>query len=229
MVTRTLPVLTEADLQAGGGTAGSNGSFATAGSSFTYDATTMPWYMMEIVDTGSDTTTLSSDTNPDNTDGGPNVDNEGSDGETGTLFDPSGNPIGTPGGRVAADRWGVMEGSDGSIIEIYEIENFDDIDIYVFSAPLVDGVTYTTTVQNTRDAGLQYSQVMCLAAGTQITTPAGPRPIEGLQVGDIVLTADTGPQPVLGISVQDLCAAHLVHHPQKPPHPHSCRRIGKSR
>ena len=186
---------------AGGGSVGSNGSFATPGSIFTYSAATMPWYTMEIVDNGADTTTLSSDTDPTNTDGGANADNEGTDGETGALFDPDGNQVGSSG-QVAADRWGVMEGSDGSTIFIYEIENYDDIDIYAFSEPLVDGVTYTTSTQNPRDTAISYGQMVCLARGTRVRTPDGPRAIETLVPGDSVITVDNGAQPVLAVTQQ---------------------------
>lgn len=39
--------------------------------------------------------------------------------------------------------------------------------------------------------------VVCFASGTWIETPEGPRAIETLESGDLVLTADTGPQPIL--------------------------------
>ncbi|WP_281494135.1 Hint domain-containing protein [Jannaschia sp. S6380] len=190
-----IQVLTEADLLAGGGTVGSNGTFATTGSTFTYDAATMPWYTMQVVDNGADTTTLSADTNSANSDGGANADNEGSDGETGTLFDPDGNAVGSTG-RVAADRWGELSGSDGSTIFIYEVENQDDIDVYAFSAPLVDGVTYTTSVQNSRDTPFEYGQVVCIARGTRILTSSGYHRIEDLSVGDAVETVDHGAQTI---------------------------------
>lgn len=40
----------------------------------------------------------------------------------------------------------------------------------------------------------------CFTIGTLIATPQGPRPIETLKLGDLVLTMDDGPQPVLYIS-----------------------------
>lgn len=36
----------------------------------------------------------------------------------------------------------------------------------------------------------------CFCASTLIDTPSGPRPVEALQVGDMVATLDRGPQPV---------------------------------
>lgn len=38
--------------------------------------------------------------------------------------------------------------------------------------------------------------MICFAAGTQLMTPTGPRAIEDIAVGDLVLTVDRGPQPV---------------------------------
>lgn len=40
------------------------------------------------------------------------------------------------------------------------------------------------------------ASVVCFAAGTQIETPDGPRTIETLVAGDVVLTAHDGPQPI---------------------------------
>jgi VCBS repeat-containing protein len=39
--------------------------------------------------------------------------------------------------------------------------------------------------------------VPCFVAGTPIDTPSGPRPVESLRPGDLVLTLDHGPQPLL--------------------------------
>ena len=197
MVTETFVVILESDLQAAGFTPASNGAFTTVGSSFTYTAAAMPYYQMVVEDNGADQTTLSSDLdNKTNEDGGTNADNEGTDGETGTLYDPNGNPVGTQGGRVASDRAGIMEGSDGSIIEIYEIEHYDDIDMYAFSGPLVEGVTYTVISAEPRDQPIEYAQLICFIAGTRIHTPAGAVPIEDLAVGDLVQTVDHGMQPI---------------------------------
>ncbi|OOY02888.1 Hint domain-containing protein [Thioclava sp. F28-4] len=37
----------------------------------------------------------------------------------------------------------------------------------------------------------------CFLAGTRIDTPDGPRPVERLKAGDLVITEDDGPQPLL--------------------------------
>jgi hypothetical protein len=37
---------------------------------------------------------------------------------------------------------------------------------------------------------------VCFVAGTRIETPTGPRPVESLRAGDLVMTLDHGPQPL---------------------------------
>lgn len=37
---------------------------------------------------------------------------------------------------------------------------------------------------------------ICLTSGARIDTPGGPRPVETLRVGDLVITRDAGPQPI---------------------------------
>ncbi|WP_265499198.1 Hint domain-containing protein [Paracoccus beibuensis] len=53
----------------------------------------------------------------------------------------------------------------------------------------------------------------CFTPGTMIATPHGPCAIEGLAVGDLVLTVDSGAQPILWIGTRevhlDADAAHL--------------------
>lgn len=39
-------------------------------------------------------------------------------------------------------------------------------------------------------------KIICFAAGTRIATPYGPRAVETLRPGDLVLTRDNGPQPI---------------------------------
>lgn len=64
--------------------------------------------------------------------------------------------------------------------------------------PLVAGQSYTFNVERSSyRQGNQYDEyVACFAKGTLIETPDGPRAVEGLNVGDCVLTHDNGPQPL---------------------------------
>ncbi|MBU2981565.1 Hint domain-containing protein [Lentibacter algarum] len=61
-----------------------------------------------------------------------------------------------------------------------------------------DGTNYTATTTPT--AGT----VPCFLTGTMIETSTGPRPVEGLKIGDIVHTRDNGPQPVLWAGRREL-------------------------
>jgi hypothetical protein len=45
-------------------------------------------------------------------------------------------------------------------------------------------------------------EVPCFTNGTMIDTPEGPRPVESLKVGDLVMTADRGAQPIRWIKAR---------------------------
>lgn len=51
--------------------------------------------------------------------------------------------------------------------------------------------------------------VLCFAAETLIDTPNGPRPVDMLQAGDLVLTYDNGPKPVLWVGQSRLSGVAL--------------------
>lgn len=59
--------------------------------------------------------------------------------------------------------------------------------------------------------------VICFLPGTRIATPAGPRPVEALQPGDLVLTRDNGAQPLVWRGETRLSGAELYLHPQLRP------------
>ncbi len=70
------------------------------------------------------------------------------------------------------------------------------------SVPLDSAGTYTVRFtelgpNNSLGAVIDnVSMVTCFTAGTLIDTPDGPRRVEDLQPGDLVLTLDAGPQPI---------------------------------
>ncbi|PVA11635.1 hypothetical protein DC366_01325 [Pelagivirga sediminicola] len=55
--------------------------------------------------------------------------------------------------------------------------------------------------------------VPCFTAGTMIRVPGGERPVESLQPGDLILTADHGPQPVQSVTSHRFRAADLAARP----------------
>lgn len=52
--------------------------------------------------------------------------------------------------------------------------------------------------------------IPCFTAGTLIDTPTGPRPVESLRPGDLVLTLDDGPQPLRWVGKRRLGLADLL-------------------
>ncbi|WP_300058670.1 Hint domain-containing protein [uncultured Roseobacter sp.] len=54
------------------------------------------------------------------------------------------------------------------------------------------------------------SAVICFTPGTRIATPSGPRLIEHLKMGDLVLTKDDGPQPVQWIGRRHMNGTRLL-------------------
>lgn len=66
---------------------------------------------------------------------------------------------------------------------------------------LQDAVFVSSTFVNT-STQIAVSTLLptCFARGTMIATPEGPRAIETLTVGDLILTRDHGPQPLLHVS-----------------------------
>ncbi|APE45512.1 hypothetical protein BOO69_14830 [Sulfitobacter alexandrii] len=57
-------------------------------------------------------------------------------------------------------------------------------------------LTVTGTFEGPAYLATEYATPICLVAGTRVTTATGPRPIEQLGPGDLVLTRDNGLQPV---------------------------------
>ena len=56
--------------------------------------------------------------------------------------------------------------------------------------------------------------VICFAGGTIIDTDLGPRPVESITEGDLVVTQDNGLQPVRWIGSRRLDSIDLMRHPQ---------------
>lgn len=61
------------------------------------------------------------------------------------------------------------------------------------------------------------SGIACFTPGAMVATDTGPRPIEGLQPGDLVLTRDRGLQPIRWVGTRRLQAAELQADPSLHP------------
>ncbi|TNF23181.1 MAG: hypothetical protein EP318_01145, partial [Rhodobacteraceae bacterium] len=62
-----------------------------------------------------------------------------------------------------------------------------------------DTDSYTTASPDVGSSNMESTAVVCFAAGTRIATPAGPRAVETLGCGDLVVTLDHGAQKVLWV------------------------------
>lgn len=59
--------------------------------------------------------------------------------------------------------------------------------------------SYTTASPDVDSSNMESTAVVCFAAGTRIATPEGPRAVETLGCGDLVVTLDHGAQKVLWV------------------------------
>ncbi|SFR44391.1 Hint domain-containing protein [Yoonia tamlensis] len=86
------------------------------------------------------------------------------------------------------------------------------------SGPVLPTPGTTYTVNGSADGQeTPVDNVPCFVAGTLITTSTGPRPIESLEVGDLVLTKDNGLQPILWIGKRALDSIDLAFKPNLRP------------
>lgn len=118
----------------------------------------------------------------------------------------------------------VVNGGDGG-------DDFDTLDLsgygwartdIAYTSP--DNESGTVTLYDPNGAVLgtmtftEIEQVVpCFTAGTQVDTPEGPRAVESLRSGDLVLTLDAGPQPVRWVGQRKLGLADLVNDPSLQP------------
>ena len=116
---------------------------------------------------------------------------QGGDGDDYFLIDPtlvSGGTI-TLDGDEGAETTGDTLDFNGQLQlgSIVYTNTDDDADGFSGTATLLDGTIVNFSAIET---------IICFAAGTGIATPRGPRPVEALAEGDLVLTRDDGPRRV---------------------------------
>jgi len=66
----------------------------------------------------------------------------------------------------------------------------------IFTVNMRDTAGAGSGQSDTADVTITINGVVCFVSGTLIETSEGPRPIEALRAGDMVLTLDGGPQPI---------------------------------
>lgn len=76
---------------------------------------------------------------------------------------------------------------------------------------------WVVTVEPRRRGGAAHAPGGGIVAGTRIETPEGPRAVEDLRAGDLVLTRDAGPQPLLWVAQVRAGAARLIAEPEMRP------------
>ncbi|WCR09421.1 Hint domain-containing protein [Paracoccus stylophorae] len=99
----------------------------------------------------------------------------------------------------------IFQDDAGNAFLAPELGNNDDAQLYQ-SKPIVslriDGlVTNQTDLGANRNAS---DFITCFVAGTMIATPDGPRAVEDLRAGDLVLTVDEGAQPLRWVGARSL-------------------------
>jgi len=112
----------------------------------------------------------------------------------------------------------------GGTIDVFRVEVEGNLVGYITSEPLVPGTAYSFTRSNVTPSNAPDTtdptsivDVPCFTAGTLIETPTGPKAIEDLVEGDLVLTLDHGPQPIRWIGSRTLTSAELRAKPRLRP------------
>ena len=102
------------------------------------------------------------------------------------------------------------------------VENFQffQVDSNWYFAPGVDSeFTEGSTLGNyqSHTTGWDYNGIVCFAAGTLITTPHGPVPIERLRPGDLIMTLSGNARPLRWTLVRRLSPIELSRNPNLRP------------
>ena len=163
--------------------------------------------------------------------GGDNFNDEvGNDtSQTATVTDMSGTPVAS--GQIYDEEFYVVHSATAGSIWIERLEIDGQHVGYLVSAPLEAGSTYSqTTVMDAEDGYADsdaphgntalyssFSDVPCFVGGTLIRTPDGDRPVENLQVGDLVTTLSRGAQPIRWIASRKLGPEQFTARPELRP------------
>lgn len=113
------------------------------------------------------------------------------------VYDMDGNLVDS--GLISVPAYGAIDDGAGGTIFLDRVE-IDGVHYgYVSSTPLTPGLSYPFQFSNTFEEDHSYYQansVPCFGPGTSIATARGARPMDDLQVGDLVQTLDHGLQPI---------------------------------
>jgi len=131
-------------------------------------------------------------------DGGDDPDHDGADGFRVDILDQNGQVIASQSFHPNDDSWSdqsmpVTFPSGGTYtIRLTELGDDDSL------GAIVDDI----------------SMLVCFTAGTLIETATGPRPVQGLAIGDLVWTLDAGWQPIRWIGTREVSLADQLRDPR---------------
>lgn len=114
------------------------------------------------------------------------LDNDSTTGGTMTITHINGNAVSAGSNVTLTSGQTVTVNADGTLT----VQSDGDEETAYFNYTIENGLGQSDT------AIVQVDQMPCFVAGTLIETPDGPKDIETLRAGDLVLTRDDGPQPV---------------------------------
>ncbi|MGO4854344.1 Hint domain-containing protein [Phaeovulum sp. W22_SRMD_FR3] len=178
---------------------------------------------------GAGTDSLSGGAGSDRIDGGVGDDSlaGGSGDDTFVFQDGSGADVVTDFDMTTtdgqtADQFDVsdLHDADGNPVNAWDVTVSDDGNGNArLTFPMGEQVVLVgvTPAQAQGAQALHSMGIPCFATGTRIDTPTGPRRVETLRAGDLVLTADRGAQPLIWAGSSHFDAAALAARPQARP------------
>lgn len=126
---------------------------------------------------------------------------DGGGGNDTFIFDPSD----IDGDIITVDG---SENNDSGVGDTLDLNSLGDLftpGSITYYTPDQENGTFTLT-NGTVVNFANIETIICFARGTRIETPNGPRHIEDLQEGDLVLTLDNGPRPIRWIGSREVPA-----------------------
>lgn len=118
---------------------------------------------------------------------------------------------------IGSGTFGTLLGGTHNVIVATDAEGqafltFPDGDMPSGLIGNLDQTLLTTLVLDDVGYDLQAGAPLCFARGTLLDTPQGPRAIEHLRPGDLVITKDHGPRPIRWIGNRVISGATLARH-----------------
>jgi Ca2+-binding RTX toxin-like protein len=164
---------------------------------------------------GADNDTMSGESGDDYFEGGTGVDVMSGGNDSDTFFYQDGDAafgesiFGGDGGVVDNDTLDLRSYGFSRLIITLNPANGENGTVRFFNAAGQEVGTLTfTDIERI---------IPCFTAGTLVDTPTGPRPVQDIRPGDLVLTRDDGPQPVRWVGQRSLSLVELLADPSLQP------------